>query len=129
MEYLRIRLERIARAWAYAVQGWNSPDWDYVHLYSDIIFKLKRMEISMLGGMHVDNKRTAHEIKIARLALERLNADNYVELLRGWVRGEDLKKFSEKALRRDFDYEEKMKEQDLFLFASQFIKHSRSWWD
>lgn len=114
-------LENLGRAFAYAKQGWKSKDWDYAYLYDDIIFKLKRMEYAMENGMHSNRERTASEIKTARLALERLNKDDYMP--------EEYVGITDKGRKILYDVEEARKKGDLELFASQFVKHSRTWWD
>lgn len=117
--YWQGRIEAVSRAFEYAKLGYRCPDYDHTYFYEHIIFKLKRMEYTQRHGMHVDKNKCADQIKIARLALERLAKDDY------GINDSEVHAWNESFFRK-VEYQAK---EDLKLFAKQFVKYSRGWWD
>ena len=96
-------------------------EWDSTYLYQLIVFKLKQMEADHQKYQVIsDWKRVSNEMKVARLALERVIKDEYPGFLKFYKQGyaslDDYKK----------DYQ--MQREDIKLFARQFVKYSDGWW-
>lgn len=137
---------------------WNDHDWDHDYLYRIIAFKLGRMENAIRnGGISSQSEATADRIRTARLAIERLIADEYwtFQAYRDLLVPEDfMGPEREKARLEDeadggafFSFvstlpdehlprfrelsarAEQLKKQDLELFARMFVKYSQTWWD
>jgi hypothetical protein len=58
---------------------WKDRDWDHYYLYRLLRYKLERMEkLQREHGHHVDHIKTADEIKVCKLLLDRLIKDDYL---------------------------------------------------
>lgn len=138
---------------------WQDRDWDHWFLYKIMHKKLERMEyLQRTYGHHVDNIKTADQIKVCKLLLARLIEDDYLmnatkyheekwgelELVTEEIPGTDLfsvktktgipltekEKEIEQKLRLDkYKHGDKMKEQDLDLLFKIMRKHIQGWWD
>lgn len=96
---------------------WNDRDWDQVYLYKLIIFKLKRMEDAQKESGFAHDLKTAKQLKVTRLALERIYKDDY------WI-------FGQYTFDRDGGNRlVALRRQDLELFAKYFTKYSQGWWN
>jgi hypothetical protein len=60
---------------------WNDRDWDWHYWLEMNIKKLEGMEESIRNGCHVHCERDADQIKLALLALKRLESDEYHEMV------------------------------------------------
>ena len=107
----------IRNLWTWKDVVWNDYDFDWEPLARVIVFKLRRMEPVMRGGMHVNGERHAREIAICAALLERVMKDEY---------------FTDALARGSVDAYKKADAQakaDLELFGKMFTRHLRSWWD
>jgi hypothetical protein len=67
---------RLKRAIAYFIQGWNSHDWDYTCLLSDMIFKIERMarltlKLKVTENYYSDVKSMVKVIMLLRVLAEK----------------------------------------------------------
>ena len=98
---------------------WKDRWWDHSFLYSILRFKLSLMEKGFrTRGMSTNSEKDAHNIKKCVLLLDRLQNDAYID-------------YSEKVVnvRRSFEEEERMINQDLDLLFKILRKQIRVWWD
>lgn len=139
---------------------WEDRDWDHWYLYKIIHKKLERMEIlHRTYGHHVDNDKTADQIKLCKLLLKRLIADDYLmnatkyhdqkwgdlEIFTEEIEGrsncvsvhtkttkdltEKEKKIEDELRHGLYRHADKMKEQDLDMLFRIMRKHIQGWWD
>ena len=138
---------------------WKDRDWDHWFLYKIIHKKLEKMEyLQRTYGHHVDNEKTADQIKICKLLLARLIEDDYLSNATKYhdekwgelrlitkpipgtevcsVETETTKPLTEKEKEREskarmalYKHGDKMKEQDLDLLFKIMRKHIQGWWD
>jgi len=138
---------------------WRDRDWDHGFLFEMLEFKLKRMEKCLRNGIHLYADQTADKVKLCTQLLERINKDEYHEMVfrnhdKKWGRGEitftdceDREGMSELHIRypnvkTEEDLEQQRKEyralmkrpdelmqQDIDLLFETMRKHIREWWD
>ena len=132
---------------------WQDRDWDYHYIYKILHFKLKNMEEFMLGNKcwSANHKQIAHEIKIAKLLLERLMKDNYLENAMYWYdkkfedrswdemfqdEGNGLKRYigdpnieRDKSFGKCCKHSDYMEKQDLNYLFKHMRKYIKNWWD
>ena len=138
---------------------WQDRNWDQHFIYVILHKKLTLMEKGLRNGCHLYADKTADQVKICVLLLDRLIKDKYHENAfqrheQKWGEAEfnfeDLKKDpelcrllithpnvkteeDEKQERKDFknatDHTEEMIEQDLELLFKIMRKNIRGWWD
>ena len=108
--------------WDYLPLIWKDRDWDHAFLDRLLIFKLKRMENHHRNHCHIirDWERIADELMVARIALERIDKDEYPGFLKYLAVGDVDIKETQKDVR--------MAKADLELFCKYFLKYSRGWW-
>ena len=121
---------------------WEDYDFDHTYLYIVMLHKIKAIRKHFLDcEYHSKHSKEAKNMSVAITALERLVEDKYKqdEIHALYVPGEDKElgnglielggKFEPHAeFVRLCEQEEKLKEQDLKLFAKMFVKYSRGWW-
>ena len=98
---------------------WKDRWWDHSFLYSILRYKLSLMEEGFrTRGMSINSEKDAHNIKICVLLLDRLIEDAYID-------------YSIKVgnIRKSFDEQEQMTNQDLDLLFKILRKQIRVWWD
>lgn len=125
---------------------WNDRDWDHVYLYEILQFKLKGMEkLHRKWGHAVNSKRTANEIKLCILLLDRLIKDKYLNNVlkpheKKWGDDNDLffnnktswTKLEEQELkerRRLYKHSDYLLIQDIDMLFKTMNKHITGWWD
>jgi len=138
---------------------WKDRDWDHYYLYVIMKKKLERMEyLQRTYGHHVDNEKTADQIKICKLILGRLIEDDYLfnatkyhdekwgelrlitkpipETQVCFVEVETTKPLTEKEKIQErkersaaFKHGENMRKQDLDMLFNIMKKHVEGWWD
>jgi len=92
--------------------------WDHYYLYRILRFKLNQMEKNFrTRGMSVCSERDAKKMRTCVLLLDRLTNDDYITYNRG------------DNIRKSFEEEEAMINQDLDLLFKILRKNIRSWWD
>lgn len=70
----------IENLWKFFYVVWNYRTWDFSFFLRVVILMLKMMEYNFKKyGHHVDSERDAQKMRIARLLLERVVADEYHE--------------------------------------------------
>jgi hypothetical protein len=97
---------------------WHDRWWDHCFLYTLLRFKLILMERGFRKWGHsVAAEKDAKKIKTCVLLLDRLIKDDYITYNRG------------DNIRKSFEEEQKMVEQDLNLLFEMLRKNIRTWWD
>jgi hypothetical protein len=112
--------------WDYLPLIWATRDWDYAYLYELVIFKMKRMQKNFIGNQILyEDKITAHQIKTAYMALERVTKDEYP----GFKKYLKISKAKRKVFPiKNFIKDERLLQKDLTLFTDYFNRYSRGWW-
>lgn len=132
---------------------WQDRDWDYHYIYKILHFKFKNMEEFMQSDKcwSANSDKTAKQIKISRLLLERLIKCDYLNNAMYWHDkefegrkwdemfkddGSGIKKYisdpntnRNRSFKRCCKHSEHIEEQDLnylFRHTRKYIKH---WWD
>jgi hypothetical protein len=138
---------------------WCDRQWDHMFLLIMLRKKLRLMENYFEdGAVILDTKKVANKIRIARILIERLEEDAYGDFLHekldqkfgegkfNWtpIENTDLseldityekiktKKDEEnhrKEMKRIWEYEKQMREQDKEYFAKIFKKYVDHWWE
>ena len=102
---------------------WNDRSWDWVFIFYILRKKLELMEHTFrVHGHAVDSEKTAHEIKICKLLLDRLIKADYI------MTPEKRKIFPIKGSKM-IDYEDMMMNQDLSLLTKIINRKVFTWWD
>lgn len=102
---------------------WRDRDWDHSYLLIMMHEKLCRMrryhnESRLIG----DWDKIAKQILVAECALDRLIKDEYMDYI-------NYDKLGIAERQSAFIREEEMRKQDLNLFATEFVRHVRGWWE
>lgn len=139
---------------------WSDKQWDHYFIYAILQHKLKLMERYIrLHGVHINNLKDAHKIKMCVLLLERIKKDGYhqnvfkphykkwgepdlvftdsteypdcqiVDLKYPNIKTDEDDKRQEKEFKFCIDQEAKLRKQDLDLLFKMMRKHVESWWD
>lgn len=74
---IRSFIRKLKRAAAYAIQGYNSYDWDYSYLFKLIEFKIKRIELEIINGHAIPDKQTLQSLRLCLKLLKRINNSEY----------------------------------------------------
>lgn len=152
-EYINSFFVKIKRASTYFVFGWNNPDWDYVFLYEEILFKLKRMKkffdeegngvstknnkqlslcINLLERIIKDQNYSVncdkHEIKWGQEGFYVCKNGYLKSQLENYLSKEQVEK-KRKEFLAAVKEDDKHKEQDINLLFDTIKKHSQRWWD
>jgi len=126
----------VRRLWLWRDVVWNDYDFDWEPLARVIVFKLRRMEPVMRGGMGAGGERHAREVAICAALLERVLRDEYLDdvarhagipwplTLNTQLTDDERRHFSAATKKAD-----EQVRADLELFGKMFTRHLRSWWD
>ena len=120
---------------------WEDYDFDHAYLYIIMRHKIQALkEHFKVCNWHI-HKNELRRMDIAITALNRLIKDEYNEedIHSLYIEGEFVKREDglyectsrfepEDKFKRLCEHQEKLRKQDLEMFAKIFIKHSRSWW-
>ncbi len=147
------KIKAINRVIEWAPVVWMNYDWDYHYLFIIMYHKLDRMENCIrIYGHAVNNEQTADNIKVAKLLLDRICKNDYVEKATrqldkeygGWDfdwSSKHLKKiyrrpltekqiyYYDKATEKAYRHAEYMKKQDIEYLFKYMQKHYQKWWD
>jgi len=138
---------------------WKDRDWDHGFLFEMLQFKLSRMEKCLRNGIHLHADETADKVKLCVLLLDRINKDEYHEMVfkhhdKKWgetdltftkckdnpemselhisrenVNSEEDKEQERKEYRAIMKRPDELMQQDIDMLFETMRKHIRGWWD
>lgn len=138
---------------------WNDRNYDQYFIYVILQKKLQLSEKCLRNGHHMYAEKTADEVKLCSLILDRLIKDEYdlhafkrhdekwgeanfnfkeikdkpgyssLHITHEKVKTEKDKEEEQKDFKRSYENEQKLKEQDLDLLFKLMRKHIQGWWD
>lgn len=138
---------------------WQDRNWDQYYIYVILHKKLFLMERALRNGCHLYADKTADQVKVCVLLLDRLIKDEYHEnafkrheekwgeadfnfediedrpgmsqllITRPNVKDEKDDENERKEFRRYSNHEQKLREQDLDMLFKIMRKHIQGWWD
>ncbi len=115
IDYIWMTYLGFSNLWIWKKVIWHDAQFDFSFLLIILIMKLKLMEDGFnFYGCALDAKKVAQEIKRARLAIERVEKDDYSYKIFG---------------KKDYNHPEYLIKQDIEYFTKIINKKLRTWWD
>ena len=115
---------------------WGNYDFDDAYLLIVMEYKLDRMEKLFRNEGHcVNSPKYAQEMRIARLLIKRIIADDYSDMAFDYVKtGENFMDFDfvirpMVTRQKIWEYGDRQKQQDLNYLCDYIKKHLFCWWD
>ena len=129
-------LQNIKRLIGWIPVLWNNYDFDGAYLLIVIEYKLKRMErLFREEGHCVGSGKSAQEMRIARLLIQRIVDDSYSDMAFDFKETGDMFMdcwFEKRPMvpkQKAWEYGDRQKQQDLNYLCDYIKKHLFSWWD